>query len=446
MRGLRLWHRWVGLVIASFLFVSGLTGAVISWDHELDRWLNPALYVSPAAAALPSTLDLANRAEAAHPGMVVSYLPLSVPAGHALLLSMEPVLAETGTGNPVEFNQLAVNPATGEEQGRRLWGKPALTRENLLPFLYKLHYSMHLPDWSGIEVGVLFMGVIAILWVLDSIIALVISFPSPRAWRKSLAFRWSQGGYRRLFDLHRSGGVWLWLVVIVVAVTSVSMNLGPQVVRPLVNAVSPLSPSPFEQPRVDLPTHRPPVTREVIVAAARIAAAERGIEAPAGGVFYSPVFGVYGVGFFAPGNDHGDGGLGNPWLYFDGRTGQRLGDTIPGEGSAGDIFMQLQFPLHSGRIVGVPGRILVSLLGLGIAGLSLTGVLIWLRKRRARRSLQRQIEVPQQFIDVRLRGSTRGALDHALGEMRREQLDEIELVLPQQPAAPETDPRRVRRK
>jgi uncharacterized iron-regulated membrane protein len=27
--------------LAAFLFVSGLTGAVISWDHELDEWLNP---------------------------------------------------------------------------------------------------------------------------------------------------------------------------------------------------------------------------------------------------------------------------------------------------------------------------------------------------------------------------------------------------------------------
>lgn len=46
--------------------------------------------------------------------------------------------------------------------------------------------------------------------------------------------------------------------------------------------------------------------------------------------------------------------------------------------------MQLQFPLHSGRILGLPGRILVSLLGLAVATLSVTGVLIWLRKRAGR--------------------------------------------------------------
>ena len=37
-------HRWFGLAIAVFLTVAGLTGAVISWDHELDAWLNPQFF------------------------------------------------------------------------------------------------------------------------------------------------------------------------------------------------------------------------------------------------------------------------------------------------------------------------------------------------------------------------------------------------------------------
>ena len=40
---LLLLHRWAGLAIAAFLVVSGLTGAIISWDHELDDLLNPHL-------------------------------------------------------------------------------------------------------------------------------------------------------------------------------------------------------------------------------------------------------------------------------------------------------------------------------------------------------------------------------------------------------------------
>ncbi len=55
-----------------------------------------------------------------------------------------------------------------------------------------------------------------------------------------------------------------------------------------------------------------------------------------------------------------------------------------GGGTAADIFVQLQFPLHSGRILGLPGRILMSFMGLLVAMLSVTGVVIWWKKRKAR--------------------------------------------------------------
>jgi uncharacterized iron-regulated membrane protein len=42
------------------------------------------------------------------------------------------------------------------------------------------------------------------------------------------------------------------------------------------------------------------------------------------------------------------------------------------------------FPLHSGRILGVTGRVLMSLTGVLVAMLCATGVLIWARKRRSR--------------------------------------------------------------
>lgn len=405
---LRALHRWVGLTVAAFLFVSGLTGAVISWDHELDEWLNPDLYRSQWVGKPQTPLELANQVVTENPGVDVTYLPLSVEAGRTLVLFVEPKpttpgndgdvgldaavsdaavggSADDGPVGPIpDFNQVALNPVTGEVQARRMWGEPSLTRENLLPFLYKLHYSMHLPDVSGVEAGVLFMGVIAILWTLDSFVALAISFPSLRSWRKSFAMRWRQGGYRLLFDLHRSGGVWIWLLVTTVAVTSISMNLDHEVVRPIVNAISPLTPSPFDQAPASTASSDPVVSRAEILERARGEAVERGITAPAGGLFYSAIFGVYGVGYFEPGHDHGDGGLGNPWLYFDARSGEPVGADIPGTGSAGDLYMHLQFPLHSGRIAGVPGRVLVSLLGLAVATLSLTGVLIWLRKRAPR--------------------------------------------------------------
>lgn len=59
-------------------------------------------------------------------------------------------------------------------------------------------------------------------------------------------------------------------------------------------------------------------------------------------------------------------------------------------GTAADLFVQARFPVHSGRILGLPGRILISLMGLVVTMLSLTGVVIWWRKRAARVSVRRR--------------------------------------------------------
>jgi len=393
-------HRWFGLTAALFLFIAGATGAVISWDHELDEWFNPHLYQARTAGTPLPALELAKRIEAADPRVRVTYMPLDVEPGHTFTASVSPrVDPKTGQLFEPGYNQIALDPATGEIQGKREWGKVSLTRENLLPFLYKLHYSMHIPEGYGIEFGMWFMGLIAIAWVADTLVALWISFPNWRAWRRSFAFRWKSGGHKMTFDLHRSGAMWVYLLVLMLAITSVSMNLREQVLRPVVSVFSDLTPSPFAS-RVPAPPTQPiepSVSNERVIDQARAEASRRGWTQPAGGLFVSPDFGIVGVGFFDVANSHGDGGLGNPWLYFDSRTGAPAGHDVPGTGSAGDIFLQSMFPLHSGRIIGVTGRVMMSVMGVVIAMLSVTGVLIWARKRRARVQQQVQATPAKRF-------------------------------------------------
>jgi uncharacterized iron-regulated membrane protein len=127
---------------------------------------------------------------------------------------------------------------------------------------------------------------------------------------------------------------------------------------------------------------REPLGREAALARGRQEAAAHGIHAPAGAMFYTALGGMYAVGFFEPGHDHADGSLGNPWVYLDAHSGKLVQLLQPGTGSTGDQFLALQFPLHSGRLFGVPGRILISVLGVTIAMLSVTGVILWARRQR----------------------------------------------------------------
>jgi len=56
-----------------------------------------------------------------------------------------------------------------------------------------------------------------------------------------------------------------------------------------------------------------------------------------------------------------------------------------GTGSAGDVFLDWQWPLHSGHAFGWLGRGLVFFVGLACPVLYVTGVIRWLQKRRAKK-------------------------------------------------------------
>lgn len=380
-----IWHRWFGLSAAAFLFCSGITGAIIAWHDELDAWLNPQLYTAATQGAGQTAVQLAEGFEAAHPDLFITWLPLQREPGHSQEIS---VAARPGSKTQPGYDQAWLDPVSGQPQGQRQWGEFSLSRESLIPFIYRFHYTLTLPRFGQFDAGLWLMGLIALLWIPDCFVALWLSFPKLTNWRQSLAFRWRERGYRLIFDLHRSTSVWVWALLLIVAVSAVSLNL-PALTRSIVSTFQQPSPSPYMRTLPKM-AERSWLPREKVLAIAEATARARGWNQPAGGIYHVPGSGVYGVGFF--GLEEGDGGygMGNPWIYVDDHDGSVTNVVEPGRGKTADIFLQAQFPLHSGRLIGLPGRILISLLGICVAVVSVTGVIIWNRKHRARQAKTRQ--------------------------------------------------------
>jgi uncharacterized iron-regulated membrane protein len=76
-------------------------------------------------------------------------------------------------------------------------------------------------------------------------------------------------------------------------------------------------------------------------------------------------------------------------VVMDRYSGKILDEDDPTIGTAGEVFTQWQWPLHSGHAFGWMGRILVFLSGLACPVLFVTGVLRWLQKRRAKLTKRR---------------------------------------------------------
>lgn len=400
-RLLGLLHRYLGLMTAAFLVVTGLTGAIISWDHELDEWLNPELYrVASSEHFLPS-IELAEQIEQKLPRAQVGYFELIQEKGHTQSFWVEPRKnPDTGELYELTFNQVFVNPSTGDIVGTREWGQVwPVTTKTFMSFLYKLHFSLHIPEfWGTDHWGIWLLGVVALLWTLDCFIAFIITLPRQKKknlqakhtkswwqrWKPAWLIRTNAGSARLTYDIHRAFGLWTWGLLLTVAFTAFSLNLYREVFFPVMSLMSDVTPTPLEQrtPNDHDNPIIPALTYREIAALATEAATDAGWSQPLNSMWYAREWGIYRVEFFAPDAGHGAGGAGHKALFLDGNTGDILGDFIPWQGTAADLFVQAQFPLHSGRILGLPGRILISVLGIVIAALSITGVLIWLRKRQ----------------------------------------------------------------
>lgn len=103
-----------------------------------------------------------------------------------------------------------------------------------------------------------------------------------------------------------------------------------------------------------------------------------------GFIGYLPKQGVYRVGFQQAGRGETAFVLGFEQVFLDADSGQLKGRRGYDSGTPADRFLAWQFPLHSGQILGLPCRGLICITGLVAAMLSVTGVIIWLRKHSAR--------------------------------------------------------------
>lgn len=397
-------HRWFGLFIATFLIIAGLTGAIISWDHELDEWLNPHLFKSQSIGEPLPMLTLVEKVEAADPRVRASFFPLEAEPGHNAEIWVDAkVNPDTGRRYALDYDHAFVDPVSGDIIGKRLWGQISLHPEHLMSFLYKLHFTLHLPEWNGINRwGIWLMGAAAMVWLFDTFIAMVLTLPRKRRtasgkgwlqrWKPAWMIRRGAGAYKLNFDLHRAVGLWIFSLLLMLAFTSFSLNLYREVFYPIMSTVSETTPGPFET-RTPTALHDPvepgmewpPLLRQ-----AQEEADQRDWDEPVGDVFYSDNFAVFGVRFYYPGEDHDSGGMKVKSLYYDGNNGELIGDEVPWTGTAADVFNQLQFPLHSGRIAGLPGRIIISFMGIAVAMLSFTGIVIWWKKREARVASQKR--------------------------------------------------------
>lgn len=361
-------HRYLGLASAVFLTLAGVTGCLLVFDQALDAVLNPDLFQVAVRAPVLTGPDLAARVVAADPALDIASLPLRIEPGHAAKL-------ELASGD-----QIFVDPADGRLVGRRDGG-PGWDRRHLVQGIFRFHYTLLAGD-----TGRWLMGVVAIGWLIANGVGLCLTLPTrgpfwPK-WRAMWQVRLTRNPLRLMLDLHRASGLWLLLGVLILSFTSVALNFYDELYRPAIAALSPPAETPWDRP-LPVPRPAPPIGFDAALQRAAALATQDGITLVPATQHHFADRQLYGVGFTPTGADEYRG-LGPVSYLLDDRTGAVVFVDNPWTDSRGQKLLRAIYPLHSGQVGGLATRLFVLLLGLATIEMTVTGIIVWWKKRKAR--------------------------------------------------------------
>jgi uncharacterized iron-regulated membrane protein len=343
---LLVFHRWAGVLSAAFLVIVAVSGAVLVFEFEIDRALNPGTSYVERAGRLQTVESMIGRVHAERPGERVISVRLPEHEGISYELALRSRLLAY------------VDPYSGRLLGVR-------DRErSFARFVHLLHTRFVMG-----RAGELFVGWLTVLTLFMSATGLVLWWP-----RRILSVGRRQSWRRTNFDLHNVLGFWASVVIFVISLTGVIIAF-ESVTDPLIARLDP--------PGVDVSslTSAPAAgrTRLSVDEALRIARLSLpGAFAAVSNVPQSPTD-IYRVLLKFP-EDRTPAGRSR--VYLDQYSGAVLHIQNTRTAPAGTRLLNLKRSAHTGDIYGAPTQALFFIGSLALAGQIVTGVLIWWRPRR----------------------------------------------------------------
>jgi uncharacterized iron-regulated membrane protein len=350
-------HLWLGLTVGLLWALQGLSGASLVFHREFDRWAHPerAGSVGPMAS-LDALVAAATEAGGAAPKRisVVDTRPDLVMADYDGL-----------DGTP---RQLFLDAATARVVGERLYSPAAPGSGATSRFLYNLHERLTAGDTGEIIIGssglILFSSLALGLWI-----------GWPRVWRGVAKIRSWRSRAQKLYGWHRLVGLSAGFALLLVVPGGIYMIFS----EPIRNAAAAVMPHKLPYKPAPLPEGAP--TLWIAPQAAFEAAAARFPEASFVRLAIpSAKAPVYAVRLLQP--DEVRAWSGTTTVTVDAHSGAVLDVYDPLTAPLSNRIGDAAFSIHNGEIAGTIGRLLVMLAGLSLPTFYVTGVWLWLAKRR----------------------------------------------------------------
>lgn len=367
-------HLYLGLALGAILSVIGITGSLLVFYIEFDEILNPELVIQNREQLPRLPYEAVFRAlRQTEPDRQHAWR-LEIPNHPQRLITARYYKPQETKHENFAPLLVAVNPYSGEIIAKRFWGQFAMT------WLYDLHYTLLLG-----QNGKIVMAVFGFLLMVSLLSGVYLWWPPLHKLLSALTFKKSASRERLNYDLHKIGGIYSLILLIMLALTGIALEV-PEYINPIIEAFSPRHKMP--KPESATPAVDTRISIDQAVSAAQQLFPEARlcwIETPDGET------GSFRINLRQPGEPGRRFPKTNIWV--DQYSGRILAINAPQQNSAGDSIVTWLHPLHSGEAFDLPGRWLVFLSGLACPLLFITGLIRWLQKCRSKQSLKyKQLE------------------------------------------------------
>jgi uncharacterized iron-regulated membrane protein len=349
-------HLWLGLAVAIFLVILGLTGSIMAFEGDIDHWLHASLwYVKVRPQSLPQQ-ELIDRVQG-------QFGPARV-AGIQIFRQKNLAEAMQMTDRSV----VLINPYDGAVLGRTT-GPSSV--QKTLGYIHQFHLRL-IPDPRSApslsKVGKVIVSFAGLILCLQVPIGIYLWWRTKRA-----SIQWKASWFRTCFDLHHALGVCGALFLFIAALTGVliGFDFGEKAIYAVTHSSPPRRQRPPESTVI---AGVAPISVDRALEIARQSMPDASVAALQVPVNPKAAFNVL---MRVP---EETSEAVNSMVSVDQYSGKVLRLVSHKTESAGYRVIRFNRSIHTGDVFGIATHVIVSLSSLLLVVMVVTGVVIWRKK------------------------------------------------------------------
>ncbi|WP_240347865.1 PepSY-associated TM helix domain-containing protein [Longitalea arenae] len=366
-------HLWLGLASGLVVLVVAGTGMLLVFEDELDEWANHDFYfvsVPPKAERLPVD-SLYHTARAYHPEIKVTriYIETQAPGRSVIFMAKK---------DKKYTWHIAVNPYTGQLIEAREFNK------RFFGVVLNLHRHLCMN-----EVGLAITGASCLIFVVMIITGIVLWWP--KRWhmlKQRSRIAWRSKWKRLNWDLHAVGGFYVHLVLLAIALTGLTWAYDW-----FNNAIYLLADG-KPMKKIEAPANivKQPIRAGFYESLYR----QTNQRLPYKGriSILLPAVDSLAVTVNKMNHEVAENNV-TDVLYFEKGTGRLLKEKLFKSSSTGNKIRRMVYPIHTGKLYGLPTQIIALIAAMVAFSLPITGLLIYLvgRKKRKAKAVKKPLRV-----------------------------------------------------